>query len=71
MCSAARTPLTCIVLPRRQTAGVPLEARTQRIVDYGGYSDLRRQEARGKLLLEDMNLWETQVLLLPQNPFTL
>ena len=29
------------------------------------------QEARGKLLLEDMNLWETQVSLLPQNPFTL
>ena len=31
----------------------------------------RRQEARDKLLLEGMNLWGTQVSLLPENPFTL
>ena len=31
----------------------------------------RRQEARDKLLLGGMNLWGTQVSLLPQNPFTL
>ncbi len=31
----------------------------------------RRQEARDKLLLEGMNLWGTQVSLLPKNPFTL
>ena len=31
----------------------------------------RRQEARDKLLLGGMNLWGTQVSLLPKNPFTL
>ena len=30
-----------------------------------------KQEARDKLLLEGMNLWGTQVSLLPQNPFIL